>query len=316
MLIDGCPSGIMLEPSDFISDLERRKPGAAGTTARKETDIPLLKSGVFNGYTTGTPIMLLFENKDIDSASYEKIKQNPRPGHADLVAIQKYHGFNDYRGGGHFSGRVTLPLVAAGVIAKKILGKIQITATLIEVGGSKSIEKAVTEVVKNNDSIGGIVECRVNGLPAGLGEPFFDSAESLLGHILFSVPAVKAIEFGAGFAAGKMKGSEYNDVIISTDGKTATNNAGGINGGITNGNELLFRIAVKPTSSISKPMKTVDMKTGKQVEIVTVGRHDTCIALRIPVIVEAVTAIVLADMMLIHRSYENQNLFGSKKEVK
>lgn len=299
VLVDGCPAGISLTREDFTPDLARRQGGGKGTTPRKEGDEVLIKSGVFNGKTTGAPIMLLFENKNVDSRHYEAMKNTPRPGHADFVAAKKFSGFNDYRGSGHFSGRLTLALVAAGVIAKKIIQGIKVEARLLEVGGSKEIEEKVEEAMQEGDSVGGTVECRARGTPIGLGEPFFDSVESLLSHAVFSVPAVKGIEFGAGFASAKMRGSECNDEIVSVDGKTSTNNAGGINGGITNGNELVFRVAVKPPSSISKAKRTVDLLTGKKVGISVQGRHDFCLALRVPVVLEAVTAIVLADLMML-----------------
>jgi len=215
-----------------------------------------------------------------------------------MVAWQKYAGFNDYRGGGHFSGRLTVGIVAAGVIAKKILPSIKIESKIIETG--ENIEIAA----KEGDSLGGIVECRTTGLPSGLGEPFFDSVESLLSHMVFSIPGIKGIEFGAGFACSKMKGSEYNDEILNLEGKTKTNNSGGINGGITNGNELVFRVAVRPAASIKKPLRTVNLKTGERVKISTEGRHDACIALRIPVILESVTSIVMADLKLTCKKYE------------
>lgn len=299
--IDGCPAGIPLSPEDFKEDLERRKPGAKGTTARREPDIPQLKSGILNGKTTGDQIRIFFENQDTRSSDYEKISDTPRPGHADFVANIKYKGQHDYRGGGQFSGRMTVAIVAAGAIAKKIIAPAKAEAKLLEAGGSKDIENAVEAAIREGDSVGGIIECRVNGLPIGLGEPFFDSAESMISHMIFSIPAIKGIEFGAGFKCASMKGSECNDEIIDRQGRTATNNAGGINGGITNGNELVFRVAVKPTPSISKPQKTVDLKTGKQVELRIEGRHDACIALRVPVIIEAAAAIALADLLMIER---------------
>ncbi len=301
IVIDGCPAGLDISPEDLEKDLARRRSGAKGTTARKEADIPQILGGIFSGKTTGAPITIFFENTDVKSKDYEKIKNTPRPGHADLVANIKYGGFNDYRGGGHFSGRLTAALVAAGVVAKKLIAPAEVRAELVEAGGSRNIEKAVEKAVAERDSVGGIVECRVTDLPAGLGEPFFDSAESLLSHAAFSIPAVKAIEFGAGFRSSAMKGSDYSDEIIDRQGKTATNNAGGINGGITSGNELVFRVAVKPTSSVSKPKKTVNLETGRQVEMITEGRHDACIALRVPVVLEAAAAIVLADLMLMEQ---------------
>jgi len=298
VLIDGAPAGLPLCAEDFRPDLARRKGGMRGTTARRERDLPLLKSGVLEGRTTGAPILILIENKDINSEPYVKLLDTPRPGHADLVARQKFGGFNDFRGGGHFSGRLTAGLVAAGVIAKKLLKEVDIQARLMEAGGCKDIEKAIVTALEQGDSVGGVVECRVKGLPAGLGEPFFDSAESLLGHAAFSIPAVKGVEFGAGFAASRMRGSECNDEILTPEGRTKTNHAGGINGGITNGNELVFRVAVKPTSSIRMTQGTVNLKTGKAVKVTVEGRHDACIALRVPVVLEAVTAMVLADLML------------------
>lgn len=299
--IDGCPAGIPLGVEDFLPDLARRKAGAKGTTPRKEEDWPHLKSGVFNGHTTGAPLTILFENNNTRSSDYEKLRAFPRPGHADFVAAKKFGGFEDYRGGGHFSGRLTLNLVAAGVVAKKILGNITVKATLKEVGGEADPEKGLEKAIEAKDSVGGIVECEVQGLPIGLGEPFFDSVESLIAHAVFSIPAVKGIEFGAGFKAARMFGLEHNDAIIDPNGKTATNNAGGVVGGITNGNPLVFRIAVKPTSSTPKEQQTLNIETGKVEAFSVKGRHDLCIALRVPVVLEAVTAFVLADLLLLEQ---------------
>jgi chorismate synthase len=300
--IDGVPAGLPLQQEDFLEDLERRKGGSRGTTPRKEEDLPYIKSGVFNDLTTGAPITILFENNNTRSADYEKLREFPRPGHADFVATKKYGGFEDYRGGGHFSGRLTLNLVAAGVIAKKLLGSgITVTAKLKEVGGYADPEEGLEAAIAAKDSVGGIVECVVDGLPIGLGEPFFDSIESCLAHAAFSIPAIKGIEFGAGFAAARMKGLEHNDPIIDTTGKTATNNAGGVVGGITNGNQLVFRVAVKPTSSTPKEQNTLNIKSGEVETFSVKGRHDLCIALRVPVVLEAVTAMVLADFMLLEQ---------------
>ncbi|MBL7684055.1 MAG: chorismate synthase [Flavipsychrobacter sp.] len=299
--IDGCPAGIPLSQADFEKDTERRKAGAAGTTPRKEDDIPEILSGVFNNATTGAPITIIFRNNNTRSADYEALRDTPRPGHADFVLHKKFDGYNDYRGGGHSSGRLTLCLVAAGVVAKKVLKDISIIAQLIEAGGNTDIEAAIQKAVEEQDSIGGIVSCSVKGLPTGLGEPFFDSAESLISHIVFSIPAIKGIEFGSGFGAAKMKGSEHNDAIIDADGTTATNNAGGINGGITNGNEQIFRIAVKPTSSTPKEQQTWNNKTQQVEPFAVKGRHDLCIALRVPVVTEAAAAIALADLLLLNR---------------
>jgi len=296
--IDGCPAGIDLKQEDFIPDLLRRKPGAKGTTARQEEDLPVFVSGVFNDKTTGAPLTIVFENKDIRSADYDAIKNTLRPGHADFVLHKKFKGFNDYRGGGHSSGRLTAALVATGVIAKKVIKDVAITAKLIEAGGDTNIDAAIQKAVEAQDSIGGIVECRVNGLPVGIGEPFFNSVESVISHAIFSIPAIKGVEFGSGFAAAKMQGSIHNDAIIDEHGTTQTNNAGGINGGITNGNELYFRVAVKPASSTPQQQQTWNKAT-QSVEAFSVkGRHDLCIALRVPVVVEAVTAIALVDLMM------------------
>ena len=298
--IDGIPAGIPLKQEDFLYDLGRRKAGAKGTTPRKEDDLPFLKSGVFNDHTTGAPITILFENNNTRSADYAKLREFPRPGHADFVATQKFGGFEDYRGGGHFSGRLTLNLVAAGVIAKKILGdKIQVNAVLKEVGGYADAEEGLAAAIAAKDSVGGIVECTVDGLPIGLGEPFFDSVESNIAHAAFAIPAIKGIEFGAGFAAVKMKGLEHNDPIVDASGKTATNNAGGVVGGITNGNQLVFRVAVKPTSSTPKDQQTLNIASGEVETFSVKGRHDLCIALRVPVVLEAITAMVLADFMML-----------------
>jgi len=299
ILLDGCPAGLALDPAEFAADMERRRGGGApGTTPRREDDVPLLQTGVHQGRTTGAPILILFENKSVDSSAYEKIKNTPRPGHADWVALRKYGGFADMRGSGHFSGRLTAALVAAGVVAKKLLGPALVRATLLEAGGSPDIERAVAEAMAAGDSVGGIVECRVRDLPAGLGEPFFDSAESLLAHGMFAIPAIKGIEFGDGFAACRMRGSEVNDALEDAQGRTRSNHAGGINGGITNGNELVFRVGVKPTSSIRSAQQTLDLAANAQTTLSMGGRHDACIALRAPVVVEAVTAAVLADLLL------------------
>jgi len=297
--IDGCPAGIDLQETDLLPDLERRKAGAAGTTPRKEEDNPIFVSGVFNNKTTGAPLTIIFENSNTRSADYDAIRATPRPGHADFVLHNKFNGFNDYRGGGHSSGRLTVALVAAGVVAKKILTGISVTATLVEAGGNSDIDAAIKKAIEDEDSIGGIVACTVTGLPVGLGEPFFNSVESLISHAVFSIPAVKGIEFGSGFGAAKMSGSAHNDAIIDNSGTTKTNHAGGINGGITNGNPLYFRVAVKPTSSTPREQHTWN-NANQQVESFTIkGRHDLCIALRAPVVVEAVTAIVLADLSLL-----------------
>jgi chorismate synthase len=458
--IDGCPAGLPLTEEDFTTDLERRKGGTQkGTTPRKEDDKPIFITGYFNGKTTGAPLTILFENKNTRSGDYDKIKSIPRPGHADFVAHKKFGENEDYRGGGHFSGRLTVCLVAAGVIAKKLLnltpnpspgergdrepgyltntseqwkylkdyakqnrknsteaedklwqevrnrqlkgfkfrrqhpvkgyipdfvcleqnfiieidggyhdteeqkrldkyradwlekngfrmirftneevlnnsslviekisnslthqneeeanapsplereleGEVRIEARITEVAGEKDIEAGLQKAIDEKDSVGGIVECTVKGLPIGLGEPFFDSVESVISHAVFSIPAIKGIEFGAGFAAAKMFGSEHNDAIVDASGKTNTNHAGGVVGGITNGNDLVFRVVVKPTSSTPKEQESWNWET-EQVEKFSVkGRHDLCITLRVPPVLEAVTAIVLADLMLLEQQIQ------------
>ena len=323
IVIDGCPAGLPLTVEDFLLDLERRKGGTQkGTTPRKEEDLPIFKSGIFNDKTTGAPITILFENKNVRSSDYEKQRDIPRPGHADFVARKKFAGFEDYRGSGHFSGRLTVALVAAGVIAKKLLADvktspqtplsrrgvwgevptgIKITSTILEIGGETDLERGLQKAIDAKDSIGGIIECRASGLPVGLGEPFFDSVESALAHIVFAIPAVRGIEFGTGFAAAKMYGSQHNDAIENMEGRTKTNHAGGVVGGLTNGNELVFRIAIKPTSSTPKEQTTLNWETEKIETASVKGRHDLCIALRVPVILEAVTAIVFADLMMLEQ---------------
>ncbi len=300
--IDGCPPGIPLSEEDFNPDLNRRRSGAPGTTPRKEKDEPRIVSGLYQGNTTGAPLTILFANENIKPGDYKNLSATPRPGHSDFPAVKKFKGYNDPRGGGHFSGRLTLALVAAGIVAKKILGNIHIAAQLIQAGGSTKISEAVEEVLTQGDSIGGLVECKAQNIPVGWGEPFFDSLESCIAHLAFSVPAIKGIEFGSGFAAASMRGSKHNDPILTPQGKTSTNNAGGIAGGLSNGNEMIFRVAVKPTSSISKPQQTIDLSTGEMATLEVKGRHDACIALRVPVVIEAITAICLADFMLISKT--------------
>ncbi len=304
ILIDGCPSGISLNEDDFIEDLSRRNPGSTGTTSRKESDIPLLKSGIFNGITTGAPILIEFPNMDVKSEDYHKIRDTPRPGHSDFTAFSKFGGFNDYRGGGHFSGRLTAGIVAAGVIAKKIIKPVNINSILESAGGSTEIETTIKKALSDGDSVGGIIRCTADSMPVGLGEPFFDSVESVISHIIFAIPAIKGIEFGSGFRAAEMRGSEHNDEILNIEGTTKSNNAGGINGGISNGNELVLRVAVKPTSSISKQQNTINLQTGRQEALKIVGRHDACIAIRAQVVIESAVAIALADLLLINQAFK------------
>ena len=296
--IDGCPKGIEISENDFTADILKRKSGAVGTTQRKESDVANILSGVVDGKTNGEQIFISFDNKDIISKDYDKFNDIPRPGHADFTNKVKYNGKKDLAGGGQSSGRMTLPLVAAGVVAKKIIPDVKFNTQLIEVNGSKNIESQVRKAVEENDSVGGIIECRVSNIPIGFGEPFFDSVESMISHIMFSIPGIKGIEFGAGFQVAKMKGSECNDVFIDAQGTTATNNAGGINGGISNGNEIVFRVAVKPPSSIGKSQRTFNFKTKEMTDLVIEGRHDACFALRTPIIVENAAAVVLANLFL------------------
>ncbi len=300
--IDGVPAGIALAESDFEADLARRRAGAAGTTPRKESDAPHIVSGIYRGFTTGAPLTVEFLNENTRSGDYASLASHPRPSHADWVAMKKFHGYNDPRGGGHFSGRITLALVTAGVVAKKILGSgVTFHTDIIEIGGSADKERfadIIESARMDRDSVGGVVECRAEGVAAGLGEPFFDSAESLMAHLLFSVPAVKGVEFGSGFAAARMRGSEHNDPIIDAEGHTSTNHAGGIVGGITNGNAIVVRAAVKPTASISREQLSFNCASGQVDSLVIKGRHDVCITLRAAVVVESAVAIALADLTL------------------
>lgn len=300
--IDGMPAGIALAESDFEADLARRRAGAAGTTPRKESDAPHIVSGIYRGFTTGAPLTVEFLNENTRSGDYASLASHPRPSHADWVAMKKFHGYNDPRGGGHFSGRITLALVTAGVVAKKILGSgVTFHTDIIEIGGSADKERfadIIESARMDRDSVGGVVECRAEGVAAGLGEPFFDSAESLMAHLLFSVPAVKGVEFGSGFAAARMRGSEHNDPIIDAEGHTSTNHAGGIVGGITNGNAIVVRAAVKPTASISREQLSFNCASGQVDSLVIKGRHDVCITLRAAVVVESAVAIALADLTL------------------
>lgn len=285
--VDGVKAGLKLSEADFEADLSRRRAGEEGTTTRHERDVPEIVSGVYNGFTTGAPLTILFKNEDVQSADY---KYFTRPSHADFAAHVKHKGFNDPRGGGHFSGRLTVALVAAGVVAKKMLPEsVEVAARVVETGDIRAAQAT-------GDSVGGIVECIVTWLPVGLGEPFFDSVESLIAHILFAIPGVRGVEFGTGFAAAKMRGSEHNDMIINALGETKTNHAGGVNGGLTNGNTLVVRLAVKPASSIAMPQNTFDFATQTIKSLTIGGRHDACIALRVPPVAEAAVAIALANL--------------------
>lgn len=308
--LDGVPSGIALSEKSFAADLARRKSGKRGTTPRKESDAPHIVTGVFNGRTTGAPLTVVYYNENTLSGDYRNLVTHPRPSHADWVAMNKYKGFADYRGGGHFSGRLTLGLVTAGVVAKLILkkfykNKIKFDTVLSEIGGCSDPDRfpeIIEEALRTQDSVGGIVECTASGVPVGLGEPFFDSVESVMSHLLYSVPAVKAVEFGLGFGSAKLPGSENNDPIMSPDGATATNHSGGIVGGITNGNPVIVRVGVKPTSSISSPQLTLNTETGTPERLVIKGRHDACIAMRAVVVIESAVAAALCDLALVAKS--------------
>lgn len=329
--VEGCPPGLDIDISLIQEELDKRKPGQSDvTTSRKESDDVKIQSGVFNRKATGAPIVMTVKNKDVASGCYEKIRHTPRPGHADFTARTKYRGFNDYRGGGIFSGRMTAAFVMTGGIARQILAEsgIAVLAHIIQIGTvsvkremcdkeieknvytnkvrcadlevAQAMEREVIRAKKTGDSVGGVVECRAIGMPVGVGEPLFDSIESILSHALFSIPAVKGVEFGAGFECARMRGSEHNDPFIIEDGETvtATNNAGGILGGISDGMPIVFRVAIKPTPSICKPQATVNVETMEECQLEAKGRHDPCIAIRAVPVVESMAAISLADVLM------------------
>ena len=324
VVMDGVPAGLELSEQDFEQDILRRKSGAKGTTPRIEADRPMIVSGVFEGHTTGAPLTITFKNTNTHSSDYELFAAMPRPGHADLTAALKWDDCQDPRGGGHFSGRLTLPIVAAGVVAKKIVADATmldetpcsaVEARIVEIAGqagndvsdqtgnevsgqTECWKEALDQAIKEGDSLGAVIECTVPDIDPGYGEPFWDSVESLIAHAVFAIPGVRGIEFGDGFAAARMKGSEHNDPI-GPDGRPTKNGAGGANGGITNGAPLTFRVAFKPTSSIRKAQQTFNFQTGEMDTLEVPGRHDVCFALRAPVVVEAMTAIVLADLVSI-----------------
>ncbi|MBO5877031.1 MAG: chorismate synthase [Bacteroidales bacterium] len=310
VVLDGVQPGIELSEEDFVQDLARRKSGAKGTTPRIEEDKPMLVSGVYEGCTTGAPLTIVFRNMNTKSSDYSQFAAMPRPGHADLTAALKWDDYQDPRGSGHFSGRLTLPIVAAGVVAKKMLYSLtildetpakEVTARLVELGGSsdeQTWQEAIDKAMEEGDSLGAVVECTVPEIDPGYGEPFWDSVESTIAHAIFSIPGVRGLEFGDGFQAAGMKGSEHNDPI-GADGRPLKNGAGGVNGGITNGAPLTFRVAFKPTSSIRKAQQTFNFQTGEMDTLEIKGRHDACFALRTPVVVEAMTAIALADLVLL-----------------
>ena len=333
ILIDGLPAGLDLDLDEIHVEMDRRRPGKSNTaTSRNEGDNFDILSGYFNNKTTGAPLCILIKNSNTISGDYAEVKNVMRPGHADFTGFIKYGGFNDYRGGGHFSGRITAPLVFAGAIAKQILKKknILITAHISSVGTIKDddfnplkIEEENVEILKSmeiptlrngateemrkeilkcrndKDSVGGSVECAILNLPVGLGDPFFDSVESVLAHLLFSIPAVKGVEFGTGFKLATMKGSEANDEYYY-DGdvvKTYTNNNGGILGGITNGMPVIFKTAIKPTASIAQKQRSINISTGEAATLEVKGRHDRCIVPRAVPVIEAVAAMAILELL-------------------
>jgi chorismate synthase len=307
VLVDGVPAGIRLSEDDFSTDLARRKSGKLGTTPRIEADEVKIASGVFNGYTTGSPVLLMFENTNTKSKDYSNLITHPRPSHSDYVARVKYNGFNDYRGGGSFSGRLTLGVVSAGVIAKKIISKTQVSSEITSLKGSTNKDEfnsIIEDAVAKHDSVGGVITITAKNVDVGLGEPYFDSLESTISHLLFSIGGVKGVEFGIGFEGQNLYGSEFNDCIIDEKGTTKTNNAGGINGGISNGNDIVVKVFVKPTSSVGVTQQTYNFSTNSVEELKIEGRHDAAIILRAGVVLEACVAIALADATLISKAYK------------
>ena len=299
--IEGTPKGIALTADMFRADIDRRRPALTGETARKEEDTPIIEGLSPDGVTTGNAITITFKNSDKRSGDYSHLRVHPRPSHADLVQQRKYGKNADIAGGGMASGRMTVALVAAGVVAKEILKEATFTTSLVSVNGisdSSKFNDIITTASREGDSVGGVIECRVKGINATLGEPFFDSVESVISHLLFSIPGVKGVEFGDGFEGTTKRGSERNDQIIDKDGTTLTNNEGGINGGITNGNDIIVRVAIKPTPSIAKPQTTYNFESNTTTPLSIGGRHDACIARRAVVVVEAMVAVALADLLL------------------
>jgi chorismate synthase len=332
VIIDGCPAGLKINKELIQKELERRRPGQSElTTSRSEEDEVEILSGTFNNFTTGAPICLIVKNKDVDSSIYDRMKNYLRPSHADFSRLKRYGGFADYRGGGRFSGRITAGFVLAGSLAKQVLSlyNIEIVAYAIEIGGirnnkkydfnkikilrsrsdvgvldpefSQKISQLILQMKNEKNSVGGIIKCIVNNFPAGVGDPIFNNLQSDISKAIFSIPAVKGIEFGIGFEAARMKGSEHNDPWIIEDGKikTSKNDAGGILGGISTGMPIEFNVCFKPTASISKTQKTVNIRIMKEMDLSIAGRHDPCIVPRAIPIVESMTAIVLLDHLLL-----------------
>ena len=306
VIVDGVKPGTMIDETKIAADMELRKPKAIGTTPRKEDDQVIITSGVFNGIATGSPIHLMIENKNIKSKDYENLKTQPRPGHADFVANIKYQGFQDFRGGGRFSGRLTAPLVAAGSIAKMML-PFDFSHELIQIGTLKDmnlIDEYVNTIIQEGESVGGIVQLKVKNVNVGLGEPFFEKLDAEIAKMMFSIPAVKGVEFGIGFEGVTLKGSSFNDIIIDQDGHTKTNHSGGITGGISNGNDIEFKVFVKPTSSIQKSQNTFNFESKEITELKIGGRHDVAIVRRIGIVLENALAIVMADAYLKSKIYQ------------
>jgi len=300
LVVEGVPAGIKLDLDKIKNDLTQRHSGDVGTTKRQETDNFEITSGIFNGFTTGSAIHIQVKNNDVVSQDYEKFKKHFRPSHADFVAHVKYNGFNDHRGGGIFSGRLTVLLVIAGGIAKQLM-PFEFSSELVSVGQCSDLtqlDQYLSLIKQQKDSVGGVVKVKVNKVPAGLGNPPFARLDGLLSMMVMSIPGVKAVSIGEGFNANLMLGSEFNDLIVDASGKTLTNNAGGIVGGISNGNEIVLYAKFKPTSSIQKPQATFNFETNKIEELAIKGRHDVAYIRRSKIIVESVVAIVLANLYL------------------
>ena len=305
VMIDGVPVGLKIDAQEMEDFLARRKPTSKSETARREEDRPIIKCGLFNGLTDGTPLVIEFKNNDTHSSDYNEFVNHPRPSHVDLVAKDKYHGFNDYRGSGAFSGRLTAALCAAGYVAKKV-ANFDYSSEIVQCGDLEDLSKLdqyLEQVKSEGDSVGGVLKVVVKNVNKSLGEPYFYSAESAISQILFSIGSVKGVSFGAGFEGVGLKGSQFNDLIINKDGKTATNNAGGINGGITNGNDLVVNVFVRPISSIAKTQETYDFESDMIKPLTIKGRHDASIIKRVGVVLESAVAIALADLVLLNKVY-------------
>ena len=299
--IEGVPQGLRLTEELFAADIERRRPMQRGDTPRHESDTPQIEGTDEEHLTTGGSIRISFRNNNIRSKDYTHLVYHPRPSHADLTQRRKYGQEADLAGGGIASGRMTVALVAAGVVAKQLIPNTRFETKLIEVAGITDVSRfdsLIQEAHSDKDSVGGVVECRVEGVEASLGEPFFDSVESTIAHLLFSIPGGKGVEVGEGVGGCKKRGSERNDAIIDDKGTTLTNNEGGINGGITNGNPIIVRVAIKPTPSIGREQHSYDFSSGRIAPLTIGGRHDACIARRAAVVVEAMVALALADLKL------------------